>query len=292
MTPARAWLLAARPRTLVAAVAPIAVGTAVASAQGAARAPLAALALATSLLLQVTANFANDLFDFERGADTEERQGPARAVASGWITPRAMRRGVALCAAATAATGLGLVVAGGWPIALAGLSSLAVALAYTGGPWPLGYHGLGDACVFLFFGIVGVVGAHYVQTQVFSPLALVAALPVGSLVTAILVVNNLRDLDTDAHAGKRTLAVRMGGRATRTYFALLLVLAFAVPLGLVLTGRVSRTALLPLLTAPLALQLARGVARADTRDAFERALRGSARLAALFALLFAAGIAA
>ncbi|HXZ85068.1 MAG TPA: 1,4-dihydroxy-2-naphthoate octaprenyltransferase, partial [Myxococcota bacterium] len=163
VTKPAAWLAAARPRTLLAAPAPIAVGTAVAAAQGAARPGVALLALFTALALQVAANFANDLFDFEHGADTEERRGPARAVQSGWLTAREMRAGIAAALALALGAGLGLVALGGWPIALAGMLAIAAALAYTGGPWPLGYHGWGDALVFVFFGGVGVAGSHYVQ---------------------------------------------------------------------------------------------------------------------------------
>ena len=292
MTKPAAWLAAARPPTLLAALAPIAVGTAAAAAEGAARPGIAALALATALALQIAANFANDLFDFEKGADTEERRGPPRALQSGWLDAREMRAGIALAVGVATLCGLGLVAVGGWPIAAAGSFSLAAALAYTGGPWPLGYHGLGDACVFVFFGVVGVVGSHYVQAGVLSPLAFAASLPVGLLVTAILVVNNLRDLDSDARAGKRTLAVRLGERTTRAYYAALLALAFAVPIALALSGVISPIALLPLLTLPLALRLAREVGRASDGASWNAALAGTARLAALFALLFAAGIAA
>ncbi len=292
MTKPAAWLAAARPPTLLAALAPIAVGTAAAAAEGAARPGIAALALATALALQIAANFANDLFDFEKGADTEERRGPPRALQSGWLDAREMRAGIGLAVGVATLCGLGLVAVGGWPIAAAGSFSLAAALAYTGGPWPLGYHGLGDACVFVFFGVVGVVGSHYVQAGVLSPLAFAASLPVGLLVTAILVVNNLRDLDSDARAGKRTLAVRLGERTTRAYYAALLALAFAVPIALALSGVISPIALLPLLTLPLALRLAREVGRASDGASWNAALAGTARLAALFALLFAAGIAA
>lgn len=292
MTKRAAWLAAARPRTLLAAFAPIAVGTAVAAAEGVTRPGVAALALVTALALQVAANFANDLFDFEKGADTELRQGPPRAVQMGWLSPREMRGGVVLAVTLATVTGLGLVAAGGWPIALAGLASLGAALAYTGGPWPLGYHGLGDLCVFAFFGGVGVIGTHYVQAGFVSPLAVAASLPVGFLVTAILVVNNLRDIDTDRTAGKRTLAVLLGRRVTRAYYAALLATAFVVPVALAASGRSSLAALLPLVTAPLALRLTRSVARAGDSATLNDALAGTARLAFLFAFLFAAGIAA
>jgi len=292
VTKPAAWLAAARPRTLLAALAPIAVGTALAAAEHAARAGIALLALATALLLQIAANFANDLFDFEKGADTAERRGPPRAVQSGWLTPVEMRAGIAGAVALATASGLGLVAVGGWPIALAGLLSLGAALAYTGGPWPLGYHGLGDLCVFLFFGPVGVAGSHYVQAGVLSPLALWASLPVGALVTAILVVNNLRDLAGDARAGKRTLAVRLGARATRSYLALLLALGFAAPLVLVAAGRAPATAALPLVALPLGFRLALAVQRARDSAEWNAALAESARLAGVFGLLFAAGLAA
>ena len=292
MTRAAAWLAAARPRTLLAAPAPIAVGTAVAAAEGAARPGVALLALFTALALQVAANFANDLFDFERGADGAGRRGPPRAVQSVWIRPREMRVGIALALGIATAAGLGLVAIGGWSIALAGGLSIGAALAYTGGPWPLGYHGWGDALVFAFFGGVGVVGSHHVQAGTWSPLALAAALPVGALVTAILVVNNLRDLETDARAGKRTLVVRLGDRVSRRYYAALVALAFAAPVALAALGRVSPAALLPLATLPLALRLARTVARAADAASWNDSLAGTARLAAVFCMLFALGIAA
>jgi len=292
VTKRAAWLAAARPRTLLAAFAPIAVGTAVAAAEGVTRAGIAALALVTALALQIAANFANDLFDFEKGADTEARRGPPRAVQMGWLTRGEMRAGIAAAVTLAIAAGLGLVAAGGWPIALAGVLSLCAALAYTGGPWPLGYHGLGDVCVFVFFGGVGVIGSHYVQAGHVSALAVAAAVPVGLLVTAILVVNNLRDIDTDERAGKRTLAVLLGPRVTRAYYAALLAVAFAVPAALAASGSLSVAALLPLLTAPLALRLARAVGRAADASSFNDALAGTARLAFLFAFLFAAGIAA
>ncbi len=288
----RACLVAARPRTLPAAAAPIAVGTATAAAQHAARPGVAALALLTALLLQVAANFANDLFDFEKGVDTPARRGPPRAVQSGWLSAREMRRATGLALAAAAASGLGLVAVGGWPVLALGALALAAAVAYTGGPWPLGYHGLGDACVFLFFGGVGVVGTHWLQAKSLSALAVASALPVGGLVTAILVVNNLRDRESDRLAGKRTLAVRMGARATRIYYAALLALAYGIPPALVATHLAGSIALLPLASAPLALRLARTVAGSDEAPRLDAALAGTARLGLLFAALFALGIVA
>ncbi len=286
-----AWWLAARPRTLPAAVAPIAAGTGVAAAEGGARIDLALACLGTALLLQLAANLANDLYDHERGADTHERLGPPRAAALGLLSPRALRIGLAGTLGAAALSGLVLVAAGGWPIAAAGALALLAAWAYTGGPWPLAYHGLGDAAVFLFFGIVGVAGTHFVQTGGGSGLALVAAVPVGLLATAILAINNLRDLAGDARIGKRTLSVRLGARAARGYVVALLVLAFvALPL-LLVAGAAFPWALAPLALLPLGGRLAWGIARGLSGAALNEALAGTAKLTAGFGALLGAGLA-
>jgi 1,4-dihydroxy-2-naphthoate octaprenyltransferase len=287
---ARAWWLAARPQTLAAGVAPVLLGTALAAANGRARPGLAVAAVATALLLQIGANFANDLFDFEKGADTGERLGPARAVAAGWIAPARMRVGTALAFAAAAAMGSVLVVAGGWFFALLGVLAVVAGLAYTAGPWPLGYHGLGDVTVFVFFGLVAVAGSYALQAQELPLRVLATAVPSAALVTAILVVNNLRDVDTDARAGKRTLAVRLGRRATRAYYGGLLVLAYGALVGLVLEGALGLPALLPLLTLPAAFRAA-GTVRADSDGpSLNRALAATARLHAAFTLLLALGV--
>ncbi|HVP29550.1 MAG TPA: 1,4-dihydroxy-2-naphthoate polyprenyltransferase [Myxococcota bacterium] len=287
-----AWLLAARPRTLPAALAPIAVGTATAAAAGRARPGLALAALGTAVALQIAANLANDVFDFERGADAGERHGPPRAAQCGLLAPAALKRGLAGALAGAALLGLVLVFAGGWPILVAGALSLLAAWAYTGGPWPLAYHGLGDLAVFLFFGIVGVIGAHFVQAGGVSTLALAAAIPVGALCTAILAVNNLRDRLGDARVGKRTLAVRLGDGPTRVYYALLLGVAFATPLVCVALGLGDAWLLLPLVLLPEAGALLRRVLEGERGGALNAVLARTARLAAAFGLLFAVGIAA
>ncbi len=286
---ARAWALALRPATLPASLVPVAVGTAVAAAEGRARAGPAIAAALTAMALQIGANLANDVQDYERGADTGERRGPARATQSGWITPRAMRRAAIAAFAAAGVLGLPLVWWGGWPIAVLGVLAIAAGWTYTGGPAPLGYRGLGDLMVFVFFGLVGVAGSHYVQAGELSGLALLAALPVACLATAILVVNNLRDLETDRAAGKRTLAVRLGPRATRRYYAALLVAGFAVPLGLWASGA-GLALLLPLLTAPAAWRLVRRVGDAAADAALNDSLVATARLEAGFGLLLAIGL--
>ena len=286
-----AWCLAARPRTLPAALAPIAAGTGVAAAEGRAQLDLALACLLTALLLQLAANFANDLYDHERGADTHERLGPPRAAALGLLSPRALRMGLAAALSASACSGLVLVAAGGWPIATAGALALVAAWAYTGGPWPLAYHSLGDAAVFGFFGVVGVVGTHFVQAGAGSMLAFAAALPIGLLATAILAINNLRDLDGDARIGKRTLSVRLGARAARGYIVALLVLAFAaLPLP-VAAGAAAPWALAPLALLPLGLRLARAIAGGLSGAALNSALAETAQLAAGSGLLLGVGLA-
>jgi 1,4-dihydroxy-2-naphthoate octaprenyltransferase len=285
-----AWLVAARPQTLAASVTPVLLGTALAASDGAARGALALAAVATALLLQLGTNFANDLFDFEKGADTEERLGPTRAVAGGLLSPAQMRVGIALAFGGAALTGSFLAAAGGWPFWLLGSLSIAAGLAYTAGPWPLAYHGLGDLTVFAFFGLVAAAGSYAVQAQTLPPRALVVALPSAFLVTAILVVNNLRDLDTDARAGKRTIAVRWGRSGTQAYFAALLLAAFAGVIGLVVAGVVGVLALLPLLTLPAALRALRVVLTRREGPALNGALVQIARVHAAFTLLLAFGV--
>lgn len=226
---AAVWWQAARPRTLPAAAAPVLVGTALAAFRGV-LAPLPALAaLVGALLIQIATNLANDYFDFVRGADSEERVGPTRVTQAGLIAPAAIRRGMVVTLALALAVGTYLVWIGGWPIVIIGLASLACAVLYTGGPFPLAYHGLGDLFVFVFFGLVAVAGTYYVQALVFPVEAWWAGVGVGALSTALLVVNNLRDRETDARAGKRTMAVRLGRAGTQVEYLLLLLLAVLVP---------------------------------------------------------------
>jgi len=285
----RAWWWAARPRTLPLAAAPVLVGTAVAHAEGGARALPALAALAGALALQVGANLANDVFDAERGADTHERTGPARAVQSGWLRAADVRRGALAAFGAAAAVGLYLVAVGGWPIAILGAASIAAGLAYTGGPWPLAYHGLGEVAVLLFFGCAAVCGTTWVQSGALPTAAWIASLPVGLLATAVLAVNNARDARTDAGAGKRTLAVRLGARAARREIAALVAGAFAVPVAWAL-ARGAPALLLPLLALPSAWRCLAAAARAEGA-AWNAVLSGTAQLTFGFATLLAAGIA-
>lgn len=283
-------MLAARLPTLTAAIAPVAIGTACALAVGGFRVGPALAALLGALAIQVGANFANDVFDYEKGADTDERLGPPRAVHLGLLTGAEMRRGMFVAFGVAMAAGVYLTASAGPVVVVIGIASILAAIAYTAGPFPLGYNGLGDLFVLIFFGFVAVCGTTFVQAGYVPALSWWAAVPAGALATAILVVNNLRDLETDARAGKRTLAVRFGRRSARMEYYVLFAAAYVVPMGLVLTGRLGAWALLPLLTVPAALALARAVAR-ERGAPMNRLLFGTARLELVFGLLFAVGIA-
>ena len=283
------WLTAARPATLPAAVVPVLVGTALAVGEGELRPLVFAATLAAALLIQIGANLANDLFDYERGADNAGRLGPPRVTQSGLIPPEQVRATTYLAFAAAAAVGLYLVVVGGWPILAIGVASVAAGLAYTGGPWPLGYHGLGDIFVFLFFGLAAVAGSYYLQAETLTVQALLAALPVGLTVTAIIVVNNLRDIETDRRAGKMTLAVRLGDRATRWQYALLVGGAYVLLPSLMLAGA-SAWLWLPWLTLPLGLGLCRSVLGGTRGRALNPVLKRTARLHLAFGSLLALGL--
>jgi 1,4-dihydroxy-2-naphthoate octaprenyltransferase len=287
---ARVWLLALRVPTLAAAVVPVMVGSAVAARQGFFRAGPALAALAGALLIQIGTNFANDLYDYQKGADHGGRTGPMRVLAAGWLAPDEIRRAMVASFALAALAGVYLASVGGWPIVAIGIASIAAGIGYTAGRWALGYNGLGDAAVFFFFGVVAVAGTAYVQTGSLSPLALAAALPVGALCTNILVVNNIRDADADKVSGKRTLAVTLGRAAARAEYTLMAALAYAIPVLLWRGGELRAAGLLPLLTLPLALSLLRVVFTRTDGPSLNRALVAAARLHALFGLLFALGI--
>ena len=285
------WIAAARPRTLPAAVAPVLVGSACALHAGGFAALPALAALLVALLLQVGTNFVNDWGDFRRGADGPDRVGPARAVAAGWITPRAMALGRAMAFAAAALLGIYLTLRGG-PLALAlGVLSIAAGVAYTAGPFPLAYRGLGEVFVFAFFGPVAVCGTELVQRGSVSKLALAASVPVGLLAAAILVVNNVRDVDTDTRAGKRTIAVRLGAARTRRLYALLVAAALAAPAPLTMSGLAPASVLIAL-GAIFAARTPLRVVRHERGPALNEALAATARLHLVYGALLAAGIAA
>jgi 1,4-dihydroxy-2-naphthoate octaprenyltransferase len=290
ITRRQAWVLAARPKTLPAALSPVIVGTALAYADdGFAWLPALAAALG-ALLLQILSNFANDYSDFFRGADTPDRLGPTRVTSAGLITPAEMRVAIIGVIGLSALVGLYLVAVGGWPILLIGVAAIAAALAYTGGPFPFGYYGLGEFFVFLFFGVAAVCGTYYVQTLTLTSAVVTASFAVGALVTAILVVNNYRDIDTDRRAGKRTMAVRLGRRGAQIEYAALLALAFILPVVMWLLEDAGVWVMLSWLTLPLAVQLVQTLRSATDGPTLNKTLAGTARLGLLFSLLLAAGI--
>jgi 1,4-dihydroxy-2-naphthoate octaprenyltransferase len=285
------WVLAARPATLTAALAPVVVGATAAWASAPLRAGATAAALLGAILIQIGTNLANDVFDHEKGADGPDRLGPVRVTQAGLLSASAVRSGMIVAFVLATLAGIYLTAVAGWPVVAIGLASIAAGVAYTGGPWPLGYHGLGDLFVFIFFGPVAVCGTAFVASGHVSPLAALASVPIGCICTAVLVVNNVRDRDTDVRAGKRTLAVRFGRAFGVVEYALLLLVAFAVPIALALTGARSPWILLPLATAPIAWRLFRVVLTTTDGPALNRALAGTARLLLAFGALFALGIA-
>jgi 1,4-dihydroxy-2-naphthoate octaprenyltransferase len=285
----RIWLLASRPKTLPAALVPVLVGSAFAARAGAFNLGAAALCLGFALLVQIGTNFANDYFDFVQGADTAQRVGPARAVASGWVSPAAMRGAMAAVFAVALVVGLGLVPFGGWWLLPLGVLSIVCGIAYTGGPYPLGYHGLGDVFVFLFFGLVAVGATFWVQAHTLSGDVLVAAAAVGALAANILVANNYRDRTTDAAAGKRTLVVRLGERAGRVQYGLAVLLSAAVPLVLWWRG-FGPWSLLALGALPLGVDCWRRLRPSTPAPELIRLLARTAGHLALFGTLLAVGL--
>ena len=285
-TPAQ-WVAGARPRTLPAALAPVLVGTGAAAALDGFRLRPALLALVVALALQVAVNYANDYSDGKRGTDAD-RVGPMRLVGSGVATPRQVLVAAALSFLVAAVAGLALAALSSWWLVAVGAVCIAAAWTYTGGPLPYGYRALGEVFVFVFFGMVAVVGTTYVQTHTLPGLAFAVAVPVGLLIVAILVVNNLRDIEGDALAGKRTLAVLLGDRPTRLLFVGLFVVAFAV---VVAVGISRPWVLLTLLAAPLAAPPARTVLSGGRGTALIGALAGTGLLTLVTGVLLAVGLA-
>ncbi len=284
----QAWVLAARVRTLPVGAAPVLVGSAVAWASGAFDLPAALAALAGSLFIQIGANFANDLFDFQKGADTAGRLGPLRASQAGLLSERQVKAGVAVSFTLACMAGVYLITAGGWPILAVGVLSILSALAYTGGPWPFGYKGLGDLFVFIFFGPVAVCGTYFAQAGSISNAALYSSIPCGFLATAVLAVNNIRDMEADERAGKRTLPVRFGLSFGRGEYAALVGGAFLATVGLALAAK-RPWLLLPLALFPESLSLSRAVLRAEPSPALNPLLARTARLLLLYSVLISLG---
>ncbi|AOS45513.1 1,4-dihydroxy-2-naphthoate octaprenyltransferase [Lacunisphaera limnophila] len=288
----RPWLEAARPRTLPAAVIPVMVGTALAAAHGAADYVQAVVCLTFAVLVQIGTNFANDYFDFVQGADTPARVGPRRAVAAGLIAPGRMLAATAGVLGVAFAVGLVLVIKGGWVLLPIGILSIVCAVAYTGGPFPLGYNGLGDVFVFIFFGLVAVGATFYVQTGGVTSDVVSCAAAIGLLAANILVANNYRDVETDTRAGKRTLVVRFGRRFAVWQYAGSHLVALLCPVALLVTGGYRWPILLPLLLTPQAMALTHRLAR-SSEPAEQIALLGRTALyLAAFGVLLSVGVVA
>ncbi len=289
MTCFEKWILAARPKTLWASVAPVMVGTALAYGDGAHHWPSALIALACAVLIQIGTNFANDYFDYEKGADTEERMGPLRVTQSGMVSPTTMKWATAVIFFFACVGGAILTWRGGWPIAVVGLLCILSGLLYTGGPYPLGYLGLGDLFVLIFFGPVAVGGTYYVQALQVNTTVLVAGMGPGLLITAILTVNNLRDIEVDRKAGKRTLAVRFGKTFTRWEYALLVLVGVSIPPFLYLRSGQHLSSLLSLLVVLPAISTFRGVFGHAEGPSLNPVLANTARISLLYSVLFSVG---
>jgi 1,4-dihydroxy-2-naphthoate polyprenyltransferase len=286
----RIWVMAARVRTLPAAVAPVLVGTSLAAGAGHFRALAFVAALFGAVFIQVGTNLSNDYSDARRGADTEDRLGPVRVTAGGLVPPRQVLAATYATFGLAVACGAYLVAVAGPELLAVGAASILAGVLYTGGPRPYGYEGLGEVFVFLFFGIVAVAGSYFVQVQALAWQAFACAVPVGLLASAILVVNNLRDIDTDRRAGKRTLAVRLGVRRTRTLYTAMLAAAFATaPLPWAL-GSMTGWLLLSWAAIPLALGVLRTVRTRTDGPSLNGALARTSALQLSFCVLFAAGI--
>lgn len=282
------WFLASRPKTLFAAFPPVIVGASLAFAEGKFDVTASVVALFCSILFQVGANFTNDLYDFLKGADNEKRIGPLRVLNAGLVSVRQMKFAIGLNFGLAFLLGLYLVFIGGSFILIIGLLSILASLAYTAGPYPLAYHGLGELFVFLFFGFVGTVGTFFVNTKEITMIVFIAAIPVGALITNILVVNNYRDIEQDKAAGKYTLSVKLGEKFSRYEYLILLVASFLVPLIIFTNYNFSLWIFLPYLTLPLAYKLALSVFQ-QTGAKLNATLELTAKLSALFGALFSLG---
>ena len=287
---ARIWLMAARPRTLPAAIAPVLVGTSLAGFAHVFHPLRFIAALLGSIFIQVGTNLSNDYSDARRGADTEDRLGPVRVTAGGLVPPRQVLIATAVSFGVAVLAGIYLIVVAGWLLLLVGAASILAGVLYTGGPRPYGYEGLGEVFVFLFFGIVAVAGSYFVQTRHLHWEAFALAVPVGLLAAAILVVNNFRDIDTDRRAGKRTLAVRLGRERTRDMLAVIVYLAYVLVPVTWIFGPLKAWVLLPWLSLPGAAPLVRLVRNRTDGPSLNQALAQTGMLQLAFCMLLSAGV--
>ncbi len=289
LTATQIWLLAARPKTLPVSAAPVIIGSAVAFSLEKFQLIPALVTLAAALLLQIGANLSNDLFDYLKGADTHERLGPTRVTQAGLLTPRQVIAGLIIVFGLAALCGIYLIAHAGWPILGIGVLAILSALAYTGGPYPLAYHGLGELFVFLFFGLAAVCGTVYIQSQSLPFAAWWAALPVGMIAMGVLTVNNLRDIATDRASGKNTLAVRFGEQGTRIEYTLWIVLAYLAPIGAVLTQASTAWVFLSWLSIPYAVKVVKLIFQ-QTGRGLNQVLAKTGQLEFIFAIFYSIGL--
>jgi len=284
-----AWILASRPKTLAAAIIPVVVGSSIALHDGVFHLYAALVALVCSLLIQIGTNLVNDLFDFLHGADKKNRIGPQRATASGLLSKYEMKVGIYFTFGLSFFLGLYLVYLGGIFILVIGVFSIIAGIVYTAGPYPLAYNGLGDIAVFIFFGLAGTVGTYYVQANEITAMVFWSSIPVGALITNILVVNNYRDREEDHSNGKNTLAVIFGDKFTRIQYVFFMIVSYSILFVVYFTYKKSFLIFLPLLSLPLSIKLIRMIFTLRGRE-LNKTLELTARLSAIYGLLFAAGI--
>jgi 1,4-dihydroxy-2-naphthoate octaprenyltransferase len=283
------WLLASRPKTLLAAVVPVLVGSALAVSVKKFFLPYSIVALFCSILIQMGTNFTNDLYDFLKGADNQKRKGPRRVLASGLISVTEMKIAIVFIFGLAFVFGLYLVSSAGLLILWVGIISIVAGIIYTAGPFPLAYNGLGDLFVFLFFGVVGTMGTFYLHTQEISVLSLVVSIPVGALITNILIVNNYRDIEEDREANKRTLAVLLGRTFTRWQYIVLISVCYLISLILNFQFNYNLWIFLPYLTLPITITLVRMLYKYNGEE-LNKTLELTARFAGLYGLLFSIGL--
>jgi 1,4-dihydroxy-2-naphthoate octaprenyltransferase len=283
------WLLASRPKTLPAAVSPVIIGSAVAFAEHSFRFGPALAAFLGALLLQIGANLANDVFDYEKGADQHDRLGPIRVTQAGLLSPKDVKTGMWVTFALAAICGIYMTLVSGWFILLIGLLAILAAIAYTGGPFPYGYKGLGEIFVFIFFGFAAVCGTYYAQTNTISQLAVLSSIPVGLLIVAILVVNNVRDYESDKSANKKTLAVRFGLEWARQEFVSIVILAFVTVVLLSISDIATPWLLLTWLSLPLVFSTSSSVLN-QRGNILNKTLASTGQLTLVFSLLYAVGL--
>lgn len=283
------WILASRPKTLPAAVMPVFVGTSIAIYDNVFTPSAAIIALICSLLIQIGTNFTNDLYDYLKGTDKKDRVGPTRVLVAGLISVKEMKFGITLVFGTAFLFGLYLVYLGGLFILFIGILSLLAGYAYTAGPYPLAYNGLGDIFVFIFFGFIGTIGTYYVQANEMTMLVFWSSIPVGALVTNILVVNNYRDIEEDRIAGKKTLSVKFGSKFSRLQYVVFMILSYAILPVVYFTFKQSLFVFLPLITLPLSIKLIRMIYRLTGKE-LNKTLELTAKLSAMYGILFAVGI--